>query len=54
MPRPRPQPRGVGEPRPRGVGKPRPGEGWEGPAEVCSRELAGAFLNRPTRLLGSI
>jgi hypothetical protein len=59
-PIPRPRPR----PRPRGVGDPRPGEGREapaaaagpaeGPAEVCARELEGAFLKRPAGLLGSI
>jgi hypothetical protein len=63
-PIPRPQPRS--RPRPRGVGDPRPGEGREapaaaaaagpadGPADVCARELEGAFLRRSAGLLGPI
>jgi hypothetical protein len=50
IPRPRPRPR----PRPHGVGDPRPGEGREGPAVACPRELEGAFLRRPAGLFGSI
>src|SRR5690242_3756837 len=50
IPRPRPRP----QPRPRGVGEPRPGEGRDVPAAACSRELAGAFLNCPAGLFGSI